>query len=50
MVTHEDSIAHYAKRIVELRDGRIVRDEPVTPRGNAAADLAAIDARRKGNA
>jgi putative ABC transport system ATP-binding protein len=50
MVTHEDNIAHYAKRIVELRDGRIVRDEPVTPRGNAAADLAAIDARRKGNA
>ncbi len=50
MVTHEDSIAHYAKRIVELRDGRIVRDEPVNPRGNAAADLAAIDARKKGNA
>ncbi|MBM4131668.1 ABC transporter ATP-binding protein [bacterium] len=50
MVTHEDNIAHYAKRIVELRDGRIVRDEPVSPRGNAAADLAAIDARRKGTA
>jgi putative ABC transport system ATP-binding protein len=48
MVTHEDNIAHYAKRIVELRDGRIVRDEPVNPRGNAAADLSAIDARRKG--
>jgi putative ABC transport system ATP-binding protein len=47
MVTHEDNIAHYAKRIVELRDGLIVRDEPVSPRGNAAADLAAIDARRK---
>ncbi len=50
MVTHEDSIAHYAKRIVELRDGLIVRDEPVSPRGNAAADLAALDARRKGTA
>ncbi|MBK8167791.1 MAG: ABC transporter ATP-binding protein [bacterium] len=50
MVTHEDNIAHYAKRIVELRDGRIVRDEAVTPRGNATADLAAIDARRKGTA
>jgi putative ABC transport system ATP-binding protein len=50
MVTHEDNIAHYAKRIVELRDGRIVRDEPVSPRGNAAADLAALDARRKGAA
>ena len=50
MVTHEDNIAHYAKRIVELRDGRVVRDEPVNPRGDAAADLAAIDARRKGTA
>lgn len=50
MVTHEDNIAHYARRIVELRDGRIVRDEPVSPRGNAAADLAALDARRKGTA
>ena len=50
MVTHEDTIAHYAKRIVELQDGRVMRDEPVNPRGNAAADLAAIDARRKGTA
>ena len=50
MVTHEENIAHYAKRIVELRDGLIVRDEPVNPRGNATADLAAIDARRKGTA
>ena len=50
MVTHEDNIAHYAKRIVELRDGQLVRDEIVNPRGNAAADLAAIDARRKGSA
>jgi len=50
MVTHEENIAHYAKRIVELRDGLIVRDELVNPRGRAAADLAAIDARRKGTA
>jgi putative ABC transport system ATP-binding protein len=50
MVTHEENIAHYAKRIVELRDGLIVRDELVNPRGQAAADLAAIDARRKGTA
>ena len=27
MVTHEDDIAHYAHRIVRLRDGRIERDE-----------------------
>jgi putative ABC transport system ATP-binding protein len=50
MVTHEENIARYAKRIVELRDGLIVRDELVNPRGQAAADLAAIDARRKGTA
>ncbi len=40
MVTHEQDIARYARRIVELRDGRIVRDEPVSGRGNARADLA----------
>ena len=29
LVTHEHDIAHYTKRIVELRDGVIKRDEPV---------------------
>lgn len=28
LVTHEDDIASHAKRVVELRDGRILRDEP----------------------
>ena len=27
MVTHEDDIAHYAHRIIRLRDGLIERDE-----------------------
>ncbi len=27
LVTHEDDIASHAKRVVELRDGRILRDE-----------------------
>jgi len=40
MVTHETDIARYARRIVELRDGLIVRDEPVRQR-SAGADLAA---------
>jgi len=40
MVTHEPDIARYARRIVELRDGRIIRDEPVPDRHDAAADLA----------
>jgi putative ABC transport system ATP-binding protein len=39
LVTHERDIAVYAKRVVEMRDGRIRRDEPVKDRGNAADDL-----------
>jgi len=39
LVTHEPDIAVYAKRIVEVRDGRIRRDEPVTNRRIAADDL-----------
>jgi len=27
MVTHEDDIAHHARRIVRMRDGQIVADE-----------------------
>jgi len=40
LVTHEPDIARYAKRIVDMRDGRIIRDHPVSERRNAAADLA----------
>ena len=39
LVTHEPDIAVYAKRIVEVRDGRIRRDEPVKNRRIAADDL-----------
>ena len=39
MVTHEPDVAQYCKRIVEVRDGRIKRDHPVTDRHNAAEDL-----------
>jgi putative ABC transport system ATP-binding protein len=45
LVTHEPEVAVYAKRIVEVRDGRIVRDEPVVNGRLAAADLAALDER-----
>jgi putative ABC transport system ATP-binding protein len=38
LVTHERDIARYARRIVELRDGRVVRDTPVKDRRNAARD------------
>jgi len=32
MVTHEPDIAAYAKRVVQMRDGKIMSDEPVTNR------------------
>jgi putative ABC transport system ATP-binding protein len=43
LVTHEPEVAVYAKRIVEVRDGRIRSDEPVRNRRSAAADLAALE-------
>jgi putative ABC transport system ATP-binding protein len=43
LVTHEPEVAVYAKRIVEVRDGRIRRDEPVRNRRSAAADLAGME-------
>lgn len=42
MVTHETDIARYAGRIVELRDGLIVRDEAVPNRRRALNDLATM--------
>jgi putative ABC transport system ATP-binding protein len=39
LVTHEPNIAHYARRIVELRDGRIIRDQHMPQPGRAADDL-----------
>ncbi|HMB89957.1 MAG TPA: ABC transporter ATP-binding protein [Rhodothermales bacterium] len=39
LVTHETDIALYARRLVELRDGLIIRDEPVIDRRLASTDL-----------
>jgi len=39
LVTHEHDISQYARRIVELRDGLVVRDEQVSDRRRASADL-----------
>ena len=39
LVTHEPDVAEYAKRIVEVRDGRIRRDHLVEGRRSAAQDL-----------
>ncbi len=43
VVTHEPDIAVYATRIVQMRDGRICRDAPVTNRHDAARDLEELD-------
>ena len=32
LVTHEPDIAQYAKRLIKMRDGRIISDEPVAAR------------------
>jgi putative ABC transport system ATP-binding protein len=39
LVTHERDISRYAKRIVELRDGYVIRDVAVAERRSAADDL-----------
>ncbi len=43
VVTHEPDVAVYATRIVEMRDGQVLRDQPVTDRHDAAHDLAERD-------
>ena len=43
LVTHEPELAAYAKRIIELRDGLIIRDTPVLDRGIAAVDLLTME-------
>jgi putative ABC transport system ATP-binding protein len=49
LVTHEPEVAAYAKRVVEVRDGRIIRDHPVANRRRAADDLAALEAAPAGD-
>ena len=39
LVTHDPDIARYATRMVEVRDGRIIKDEAVVDRHVAANDL-----------
>jgi len=39
MVTHELDIAHYCKRTIVMRDGRVVRDEPVAERLIAETEM-----------
>ena len=43
LVTHEAEIATYARRVVYMRDGRILRDEQVISRRPPASDLESQD-------
>ncbi len=42
LVTHEQDIARYAKRIIMLRDGLILKDEPIKVYRSAADDLSVL--------
>ena len=37
VVTHEEDIAHRAKRVIRLRDGSVESDAPKSPRGGLVA-------------
>ena len=43
LVTHEHDIAEYTHRVVELRDGLIIRDAPILNRRVAADDVAHME-------
>ena len=43
MVTHESDIAQYAKRVVEMRDGHIIRDYPIQNRRDARQDFERLE-------
>jgi putative ABC transport system ATP-binding protein len=47
MVTHEIDIARYTLRMVVMRDGRIVRDEPVRDRLDARVELEKLKAEQQ---
>jgi putative ABC transport system ATP-binding protein len=47
MVTHELDISRYCKRVVVMRDGRVVSDSPVLDRLSASEELQKIDAEQK---
>ena len=42
LITHEMDIAEYGTRIIRFRDGKIVSDQPVATRRDAAHELAAL--------
>jgi putative ABC transport system ATP-binding protein len=47
MVTHELDIAHYTKRMVVMRDGKVVSDSPVPDRLSAETELNRLQQEQK---
>jgi putative ABC transport system ATP-binding protein len=47
MVTHEIDIAHYTKRMIVMRDGRVVGDDSVTRRSLAEQELQKLQAEQR---
>jgi macrolide transport system ATP-binding/permease protein len=45
MVTHDDEVAHYAKRVIRFRDGEVVSDTMRTPKRRAPEGSPAAPAR-----
>ena len=43
LITHEENVAEYARRLVRFKDGRILSDEPVTKSPPAVADGIDVD-------
>ena len=44
LITHEHDISEYGHRVITFRDGRVVSDEAVPARRDAAAELASLPA------
>ncbi len=42
LITHERDIAEYAQRSIAFRDGRVLSDQPIVRRRDAARELAAL--------
>jgi len=47
MVTHELDVAQYTKRMVVMRDGKVVGDTLVANRSNAEKELSRLQAEQK---
>ena len=47
MVTHELDVAHYTRRMIVMRDGKVVGDSPVANRSNAENELSRLQQEQK---